>query len=140
MSIYEKAKEIDPFDHDGTLLKFGIQAAKDLGYVDGEAFYIGRSIHSIKFAILEFGVCLGAFNITNEWNLLRRKDGRISEFDNPRFMGGHAVLICGYDEEGLYIQNSWGQGWGIYGFGLLPWKLVERQFLKGAVIKDIEVY
>jgi hypothetical protein len=138
--IYARAKAIDPFDQEGTLLKYGVQAAKDLGFVSGETLYIGRSIKSIKFAVLEYGICLGAFNITNEWNLQRRKDGRIAELDFPSFMGGHAVLICGYDEEGLYIQNSWGKKWGIYGFGLVPWKMVEKQFLKGALIKDIELH
>jgi hypothetical protein len=32
---------------------------------------------------------------------------------------GHAFVICGYDERGFLIQNSWGEGWGSGGYGIL---------------------
>jgi hypothetical protein len=34
--------------------------------------------------------------------------------------GGHAVLVVGFDEDALIIQNSWGADWGERGFGYLP--------------------
>ncbi len=30
--------------------------------------------------------------------------------------GGHAFAIVAYDSQGFWIQNSWGQGWGMDGF------------------------
>lgn len=36
-------------------------------------------------------------------------------------VGGHAMLIVGYDAEGCLIANSWGTGWGDEGFGRLSW-------------------
>ena len=32
------------------------------------------------------------------------------------YLGGHAVLIVGYDTDGLFIRNSWGYKWGAQGY------------------------
>ena len=140
VDIYKGAKEIDGYSGDGSWIRFAVESSKNLGLIKGDAKYIVPSIRSIKFAILEFGACIGAFNITNEWNKINRKTGRIVDFgDNAITLGGHAVLICGYDKEGVYIQNSWGKDWGIWGFGLLSWELFQKQFVRGIVIDNIEV-
>ena len=34
---------------------------------------------------------------------------------------GHAFAIVGYNERGFLIQNSWGTGWGSYGYALLTY-------------------
>lgn len=49
------------------------------------------------------------------------------------FEGGHAVLAVGYDDKkkiagekgALLIRNSWGTGWGVEGYGWLPYAYVE---------------
>lgn len=35
----------------------------------------------------------------------------------------HAVMLSGYDDHhgGLWVRNSWGQGWGAGGYALLPY-------------------
>ena len=44
--------------------------------------------------------------------------------------GGHAVVAVGYREypgqDALLIQNSWGSGWGLSGFGWLPLDYIKR--------------
>ncbi len=35
--------------------------------------------------------------------------------------GGHAFLLVGYDENGFWIQNSWGSGWANRGFAHLQY-------------------
>ncbi len=44
------------------------------------------------------------------------------------FIGGHAVMACGYSDKTkmLLFQNSWGEGWGEKGFGYLPYAYVEN--------------
>lgn len=37
-------------------------------------------------------------------------------------MGGHAVDICGFDIEGFYILNQWGN-WGAKGYAIIPYDL-----------------
>jgi hypothetical protein len=38
--------------------------------------------------------------------------------------GYHEILGVGYDAAGLIVQNSWGTGWGMAGFGRLSWDVV----------------
>jgi C1A family cysteine protease len=48
-------------------------------------------------------------------------------------LGGHAIKAVGYDDdfEGgcVIFQNSWGTGWGDKGFGYLPYKFIEDEYL-----------
>ncbi len=41
-------------------------------------------------------------------------------------VGGHAVLLVGYnDQDSMFtFQNSWGAGWGDHGYGYLPYQFV----------------
>jgi hypothetical protein len=43
-------------------------------------------------------------------------------------LGGHAVLIVGYDDDEGYviIRNSWGPAWGQLGYAELPYSHIER--------------
>jgi len=53
---------------------------------------------------------------------------------NDTMVGGHAVMIAGYDDDrmtadgrrepSLLIRNSWGIGWGEQGYGYLPYRYV----------------
>lgn len=54
-------------------------------------------------------------------------DGRIAVPTTGNLdLGGHAVLVVGYGNEGLVIQNLWGSDWGEQGFGYLPDEYVDR--------------
>jgi len=46
---------------------------------------------------------------------------------NEQQVGGHEVLIVGYlkaEPNYALVQNSWGAGWGLAGFFLMPWAYV----------------
>ena len=45
---------------------------------------------------------------------------------DERMLGGHAIVLVGYDEEkSLFIfRNSWGEDWGDKGYGYLPFEYV----------------
>lgn len=132
--IYQEAKRIDGDNNPGTYLKSATQAVINLGLMDGTPKHIDKSELDIQFAIHQYGVCIGGFMITDEWNLVEKSTGKISILSNARQRGGHAVLLNGYDYEGLYIQNSWSEDWGIYGFAILPWELFNKQILDAMVI------
>jgi C1A family cysteine protease len=42
---------------------------------------------------------------------------------NSEFLGGHAVIVVGYDNatQKFKFRNSWGTGWGNNGYGTLPY-------------------
>jgi hypothetical protein len=45
-----------------------------------------------------------------------------------QIVGGHAIVIVGYDDEKrrLRFANSWGKQWGEQGFGYLPYEYVKK--------------
>jgi hypothetical protein len=40
------------------------------------------------------------------------------------YAGGHAMVIVGYDEDGVWVCNSWGTGWRADGFVHLKWEYI----------------
>jgi len=47
-----------------------------------------------------------------------------------QLMGGHVVVLTGYDavQEEYTFKNSWGEGWGDNGFGTMPKAYLEKHF------------
>jgi hypothetical protein len=41
--------------------------------------------------------------------------------------GGHMIAVFGYDEQGVWIRNSWGRSWGTSGDAHLSWAFIEAQ-------------
>ncbi len=44
--------------------------------------------------------------------------------------GNHAVFAPKYDQTGVWIENSWGTGWGRSGWGELSWAFVQQYALE----------
>ena len=40
---------------------------------------------------------------------------------NEGTLGGHGVLVVGYNEQGWIVRNSWGTGWGLSGYVIMPY-------------------
>lgn len=135
--VYAKAKIMDGQpDQDGTFLEYAIQSALQLGgfqnpqdikvgflYNDGRPDVGDRFKHLLhKYDFLHCG-----FNITTGWY----QCGPASPVIRHTHVGcgGHAVVAVGYDQQGAYIQNSWGAEWGSMGFGILPWDAFAREFM-----------
>lgn len=134
-AIYERAKLLDHDSADGTTLEFAAEAALCLGLIShNEDHFVAPTKKDLQFALHQFGVVVCGFDITDDWNYVNSK-GDIAFTDRPDRLGGHAVLACGYDDIGVYIQNSWGKTWGIHGFGRLSWEQVSDQFMYGLVIQ-----
>jgi C1A family cysteine protease len=55
------------------------------------------------------------------------------------FAGGHAICIVGYDDKKKLwkFKNSWGKGWGVKGFGYLPYEYMEQYCMDAWSAKDI---
>ena len=48
--------------------------------------------------------------------------------------GGHEVLALGYDQTGLWIQNSWGTSYGLKGYSRLSWRVVAKDVYEAYTI------
>lgn len=53
---------------------------------------------------------------------------------SEQLLGGHAVMICGYDDsiQRFICQNSWGTSWGDHGFFYMPY----AYFCNGSLADD----
>lgn len=58
-------------------------------------------------------------DVANTGNMPMPKDGE-------QIVGGHAVMIVGYDDskQALLVKNSWGTGWGQKGYFWMPYAYV----------------
>lgn len=133
--VYEEAKKLDGMPQvQGTILRCAGQGAINANLVKGTIKQIKKTEIDIQFALHTHRVAIAGFMITDEWNLVEKNTGKISVSKNPVNRGGHAVLLAGYDYDGVYIQNSWGESWGLYGFAILSWKQFADQLMDAMVI------
>ncbi len=77
------------------------------------------SIPDLHAAINETGVVYVTASIHSGW-YSTTPEGDIKT-EGATTVGGHAFLLVGYDEQGFWIQNSWGPEWGVKGFARLTY-------------------
>ena len=145
--IYMKAKEIDGHPKvAGTHPEYTLKAALklcqnliDLSKYKVKTFYkedVDDVISFTKFLIHKHLFVLGGFRITESWHKLSHLRSVISKDD--KFVGNHAVLICGYNKNNFIIQNSWGREWGRKGFAYMTNKVFINQFICGSYLEKCE--
>ena len=89
-----------------------------------------RSIADMQAAIHEVRAVYCSSRVHGGWQKDKLiKSVKISKFDLPvidktgeDLAGGHAFALVGYTQDGFIVQNSWGPGWGKFGFALLPYE------------------
>lgn len=137
--IYKFAKGVDGSPNtDGTTLDAVLGGLLHYGIFDSAKCSVRmiRTASRVKYAIHKFGCCLLGMIVTNEWYECNSGKSTISGKKNNELLGGHAVLCCGYNEDGVIIQNSWSYKWGQYGFALITWDEFSREFMYGAVLDN----
>ncbi|MET0270114.1 MAG: C1 family peptidase [Sphingomonas sp.] len=77
-----------------------------------------RDLVAMHAAITEVGVLYATARVHAGWNAVGR-DGFIRFA--PGTIGGHAFALVGYDREGFWLQNSWGDGWGKAGLARISY-------------------
>ena len=103
------------------ITKFAVtppQTAYDEGKLHLATQYlsVSQDVNSMK-AVLALGnpICFG-FQVYNSFEgQATAVSGLVSmpDVNNEQCLGGHAVLLCGYQADGSWIvRNSWGTGWG----------------------------
>lgn len=77
---------------------------------------VSLSEDSVKSALLENGPLLIAVPVYNYGSEMWIQG------EGEEFRGGHAMAVIGYDEEGIFIRNSWGQKWNGDGTCKMKWE------------------
>lgn len=77
-----------------------------------------KDLVAMHSAIAEVGILYATAMVHDGWDEPGRNGLiRFSE----KVTGGHAFAIVAYDQDGLWIQNSWGTSWGRGGFGKISY-------------------
>ena len=99
--------------------------------VPGGAYYrvIHRNVRDMHAALADVGIVYASLMVHEGW---LDPSGRTHRVDSHwrlpvierkgRAESGHAIAFVGYSDEGLIVQNSWGENWGEGGFALLPYE------------------
>ncbi len=89
--------------------------AKDArSHTIGAYYRVRKNIVDMHAAINETGAVYASADVHPGW--MDPKKGRI-EYSKTR-EGGHAFAIVGYDDDGFWVQNSWGEDWGRKGMAV----------------------
>jgi len=78
-----------------------------------------KDLVALHCAISEVGVLYASASVHTGWEEVDSSTGKIPLQED--FLGGHAFAVVAYNEEGFWIQNSWGGGWGKEGFALITY-------------------
>lgn len=141
--VYARAKQIDDeVNMDGTYLECALQAAIDLcAFENSKDIKIGlfynkkddSTILQTKDLLHKHDFLQVGFNIDEGWYDVTSKDYYIKP--QGRNLGGHAVNLAGYDQEGVYVLNQWGTDWGAKGYGIMKWDIYLKQLMYGAYLE-----
>ena len=96
--------------HDGWF--FPGVSEKDMAKLDGSGMLPGGKAPPLQTESINYAAGPGNYR-TIELPVIQRIG---------RAESGHAVAFVGYTDRGFIVQNSWGPGWGIDGFALLPYE------------------
>jgi Papain family cysteine protease len=87
----------------------------------------------LKNALRKYGPLYIRIHATSAWTTTT-SDGIIHSSDDEVLIGGHAILLVGYDDtKSMYtIMNSWSTAWGDGGYGYIPYANAEK-YIKYAI-------
>jgi C1A family cysteine protease len=76
---------------------------------------VAKDLNTIKTALVKYGPLPIAMQVYEDF--MHYKTG-VYSYTTGKKLGGHAVLLVGYNDEGQYfiVKNSWDTGWGEGGF------------------------
>ncbi|HNW44359.1 MAG TPA: C1 family peptidase [Elusimicrobiales bacterium] len=88
---------------------------QDSAYKVGAWGSVPKKIASIKTALVKYGPLPTAMMVYEDF--MHYKTG-IYSYTTGKKLGGHAILLVGYNDEEQYfiLKNSWDTGWGENGF------------------------
>jgi hypothetical protein len=79
-----------------------------------------RDLVAMHSALAEARALYATGQVHAGWDAVG-EDGAIPYGGDEELLGGHAFAIVAYDDEGFWIQNSWGTRWGRQGLGRISY-------------------
>lgn len=124
--LYRKAQKLDEWPgeaYEGSSVTGAMKAAKADGYVS--RYVWPRTAREVAVAIGYFGpVVIGV----DWWSDMMQTDPLGVVHVSGRKVGGHCVAVTGYNHKTdvFTFPNSWGERWGVHGFGRISGADLDR--------------
>lgn len=85
------------------------------------------TVSALKSALVANGPLVTTFDVYEDF--YEYYHSGVYSYVSGSFVGGHAVLLVGYDDPGQYfiVKNSWGPGWGESGYFRIAYSQVTNQ-------------
>jgi C1A family cysteine protease len=102
---------------------------------DAERFHITdarqlNSLRDVKLALIANGPVVAGITVYEGMEGAETAKSGVVPLPrkNESVIGGHAIVIVGYDDTKKLVKfaNSWGKGWGDKGFGYLPYEYLDK--------------
>lgn len=84
---------------------------------------VAVQLTAIKLALFENFPIIAGFTVYENFESNEVASSGIVGMPSGKMVGGHCILIVGYDDtrEMFYCRNSWGEHWGIGGYFWMPY-------------------
>lgn len=107
----EESSNLIKLDTPSIDLDLSTTSAKKIGSYTS----IPQTLDSIKEALNIYGPLISTFYVYSDFFSF---SSGVYTYTSGSLVGGHAILIVGYDDPGQYfiVKNSWGTGWGESGY------------------------
>ena len=94
-----------------------------------EYLRINQNENEIKQCLASgFPICFGiqVYESFEGDNAARTGNVPNPDLNKEQCLGGHAILIVGYNDNGRYfiVRNSWGPSWGVQGYCYIPYEYI----------------
>lgn len=104
------------------LLNVGAQANGLYYRITSYAGVVPRSHDEVRHALITGGVLAAGIHVPRSFTGVGGKEFTFTPGGDPdEIVGGHALLVVGYNPTGLILHNSWGQKWGENGRTTVSW-------------------
>jgi pimeloyl-ACP methyl ester carboxylesterase len=111
------SEELAPYKSEEEHWSLTIKQAEDARKTTPGAYYrIKRLLSDFHAALNEVEAIYVSARVHEGWRRSNVKKGKIPF--RPGTIGGHAFAVVGYNSEGFWVQNSWGENWGKGGLAL----------------------
>jgi len=96
----------------------------------GYAATVSPTADAIKAALINYGPLVSTMMVYEDFYYY---SSGVYKYTSGSYLGGHAILIVGYDDAGKYfiVKNSWGTEWGESGFFKIAYSELTSKVLFG---------
>ncbi|BHH84100.1 C1 family peptidase [Desulforhopalus sp. 52FAK] len=111
------SEELAPYTASAVGWQLTLDQARDARATTIGAYYrINKRLSDFHAALNEVNAIYVSASVHEGWRKKNIKKGVIPFKGAP--IGGHAFAIVGYNSDGFFVQNSWGETWGNDGVAL----------------------